>query len=84
MSEERTKLISSDLFAICESVGGNWHYHLFDRKCGKDSKALCGSHTMWSGSPVETWGFKPDHMPTSYCKICEEIALANVTAQAPR
>jgi len=82
MSEERAKLIPSDLFAICESVHGNWHYHLY-AKNGRPSESLCGAWTMWSGAPIDTWGFKPDHMPSSYCSKCEEIALANALVLPP-
>ena len=62
---------------ICESVEANWHYHLFDLKSGKDSKALCGAQTMWSPARISTWGFKSKHMPSSYCSECEKIALSN-------
>ena len=76
-SEERTKLVIIPLFAICESIHGNWHYHLFNRKTGKASEALCGAKTMWSGAPLDTWGFKPEHMPSSYCEDCERISQAS-------
>lgn len=70
-------MIPKEIFSICESVNGNWHYHLFNRKYGKDSIALCGAQTMWSGAPIDTWGFIPEHIPTKYCPKCEKIALSN-------
>ena len=60
-------------FKMCESVSGNWHYHLH-REDDHPSKSLCGASTMHSGAPIDTWGFKPEHMPSSYCKKCESIA----------
>ncbi len=56
---------------ICEGVAGTWHYHLTYNE--KGTNALCGAQTMWSGSPLNSWGFKPNHMPTSYCHKCEKL-----------
>ena len=64
-------------YKMCEGIGGTWRYHL----CRDDSEteALCGKPTMPCRSLISSWGYKPDHMPTSYCKECERIALNSKT-----
>ena len=56
---------------ICEGIAGMWHYHLTVDP--HSSVSLCGKRAMYSGAPLNSWGFIPAHMPTSYCKRCEEI-----------
>lgn len=56
---------------IVEGVAGMWHYHLAD-SAGHPSKSLCGKRTMATGAPLDSWGFKPTHMPTSYCAECDQ------------
>ena len=59
-----------DVVCLREGVGGNWHYHI-----AIGTKPLCGNEdTMECGSPLNSWGFKPDHIPHSYCRTCERVA----------
>lgn len=52
-----------------EGVAGMWHYHL-----SRGGAALCGEpRTMPTHAPRATWGFKPTHMLTSYCRRCDEL-----------
>ena len=60
---------------MCEGVEGMWNYHLCPEDDENGTKSLCGRQTMYSGSPISSWGFKPGHMPSSYCMECEKIAL---------
>lgn len=68
-----SSLFSGDTHKICESRHGNWHYHLCHRH-SSGLKGLCGAETMPCHAPIRTWGFKPDHMPASYCRKCEKLA----------
>jgi hypothetical protein len=69
------KLLSADV-RLCEGVVGMWRYHLCPADDDTGTKSLCGKQTMSCNSPVESWGFKPKHMPSSYCADCERIAIA--------
>jgi len=60
---------------LCEDFNCSWRYHLCAADAKSCSKALCGAVTMQSHATVETWGFKPSHMPTTYCKKCELHAI---------
>lgn len=62
-------------YRIVESIHGTWHYHLTDQPPdGSSAHGLCGARTMRSSAPLSSWGYKPDHMPSSYCKDCEKLA----------
>ena len=63
---------------MCESVHGAWHYHLYDPLRGYATTALCGARTMYCDSPLDSWGFKPEHYPSTYCSECESIAASKV------
>ena len=56
---------------MCEGVEGMWRYHL--REPGK-VKSLCGRTVMLTPAPLDSWGFMPGHMPTSYCWTCRARA----------
>lgn len=58
---------------IVEGVESVWHYHLSET--GENYKpALCGRiEVMKTLIPIGTWGMKGDHIPSSYCKKCNEI-----------
>jgi hypothetical protein len=58
---------------VTEGIASVWHYHLSEAHW--KSRALCGKQAMPTNIPVRTWGFKPDHMPSSYCRVCETKAL---------
>ena len=64
-------------YKIVESITGCWHYHLAPIR-GDNTVALCGKPTMPTGGPIPLnfWGHKSDHIPESYCKVCEKMALA--------
>jgi hypothetical protein len=60
-------------YEIAEGISGMWHYHIRER--GK-MEAACGldaSLVMPTQLPLSSWGFKPGHMPTSYCSKCDVI-----------
>lgn len=60
---------------IVESIHGTWHYHLTDQPAeGSSARALCGARTMHSHAPLDSWGYKPPHMPSNYCRACAAIA----------
>ena len=62
-------------YRVVEGISGVWHYHLTDEpKNGSSAKSICGARTMYSGMPIDSWGYKPTHMPTSYCKECERLS----------
>lgn len=58
---------------IVEGAESVWHYHLSET--GDNGKpSLCGKGIMMQTEiPLSTWNTK-SHIPTSYCKKCEEIA----------
>ena len=58
---------------VVEGISGVWHYHLAKAE-GPFYEALCGARTMYSAAPLDSWGYKPDHMPASYCAECARIA----------
>jgi hypothetical protein len=60
---------------LCEDIHVSWWYHLQPAAAKPGGTALCGARTMVSHATVETWGFKPAHMPTPYCKECELLAI---------
>lgn len=60
---------------LCEDIHVSWRYHLQQAAAQPGSAALCGARTMQSHATVETWGFKPAHMPTAYCRKCELLAI---------
>jgi len=55
---------------IREGVASVWHYHL-----AINDIPICGNkETMSTDLPLDTWGYKSDHIPESYCKECNRIA----------
>ena len=56
---------------LSEGIAGMWHYHYAPK--GRPNESLCGAQAMLTGVPAHTWGFKPDHMPTSYCSTCATL-----------
>ena len=81
-SKERAKeTIAEMLLAVspgvrmCEGISAMWRYHLCLKDDDTGARSLCGRMTMSCNSRIESWGLRPDHMPTSYCSECEEIAL---------
>ena len=56
---------------IVESRTGNWHYHLSDHLDGL--VALCGTKTMHSYAPLDSWGFV-GHLGERYCAECRRLA----------
>lgn len=62
----------ADAYQIVEGVAGVWHYHLAPK--GISATALCGALTMATEAPLSSWGFKPGHIPHSYCSECERMA----------
>jgi len=73
-SFDSSALLSADV-RLCEGIAGMWRYHLCPADDETGTKSLCGKQTMICNSPVDSWGFKSDHMPYSYCAECERIAL---------
>lgn len=61
---------------ICEGQASVWHYHLCWEH-GDSLTAICGAKTMPCSAPLESWGHKPKHMRSSYCKECERLANDN-------
>lgn len=54
---------------LLEGISGVWHYHV-----SSGGKALCGAQrVMGTHAPLSSWGTKPTHMPTSYCKECDRL-----------
>lgn len=53
---------------VVEGVSGVWHYHIAE--VGHETTAICGAKTMPCAAPLSSWGFKPEHMRTSYCAEC--------------
>lgn len=52
---------------LLEGIHGMYHYHL-----SREGKALCGNaRVMRTECRLDSWGFKPGHMSSSYCKECE-------------
>ena len=74
MSDTAEKLALAGV-RIVEGAESTWHYHLCSSMLKRSAQGLCGAATMHSESPIEDWGFRPDHIPMSYCKKCEKIAL---------
>jgi hypothetical protein len=72
-----------DQFQIVEGIGGHWHYHLapVDQSA---AIALCGAMTMSTAAPLSSWGYKPTHIPTSYCETCEQLARQEVHGAGKR
>lgn len=60
---------------VCEGISGIWRYHLCLQTDVHATTALCGRQTMACSCTTESWGFKPEHMPTSYCDECERMAV---------
>lgn len=58
---------------VSEGVSSVWHYHLSTPE--RTSIGICGAWTMPTSIRLDTWGFKPDHMPSSYCHRCEVLAM---------
>ena len=58
---------------MAEGIAGTWHYHVSDNG---GRRGLCNKPTMHSEAPLNTWGFKPEHMPSSYCIECATVAAA--------
>lgn len=56
---------------VSEGISGMWHYHVSDNG---GTRGLCGKQTMSTAVTLQTWGFKPGHMPTRYCKECATLA----------
>ena len=55
---------------IVEGIAGYWHYHVADART--PWAPLCGGGmTMTTFVRWSSWGFKPGHMPKSYCSKCE-------------
>ena len=73
-SDSLSDLLSADV-QICEGVESMWRYHLCHKNDETGTKSLCGARTMSSGAPLDTWGLKPEHIPSTYCADCEGIAL---------
>ena len=64
---------------IWEGVESVWHYHL---STGGRENVLCGNtHVMPTSLPIDSWGFKSDHIHESYCKECERIAFSELTTE---
>ena len=61
-------------YKICEGVAGVWHYHLC-RATSNGCRSLCGKATMPTECPLDPWGYMPEHMPTSYCQKCHDLAI---------
>jgi hypothetical protein len=68
---------SGDVFKIVEGIMGQLHYHL--AMANADGyHSLCGKDTMNRSVRIDSWGFYPKHMPTSYCKECERMAIESL------
>ena len=76
MSDTAEKLALAGV-RIVEGAESTWHYHLCLSVRSTSSAALCGAMTMHAEARIEDWGFRPDHIPMSYCTKCEKIALEN-------
>lgn len=62
---------------LLEGISGYWHYHISRR-----GLAICGERrVMTTHAPRRTWGFKPTHMPTSYCGECDRLYRGNSTGR---
>ena len=59
---------------LVEGVESVWNYHL---AFGPEIRALCnpGRTMMSTGIPLAAWGHR-DHIPSSYCRECERLAIA--------
>jgi len=57
---------------IVEGISSQWHYHL---SMGGREEVLCGEReVMQTSLPLNSWGFKSEHIGETYCKECERIA----------
>ena len=64
------KKSSQPCVKIVESSIGTWHYHL-----QVDGHTLCGEERVMATSVrIESWGYKSEHIPESYCKECDKKA----------
>ena len=59
-----------DGMVIVEGVAGCWHYHI--APADRTAQAYCGAVTMSTHVAWNSWGYKPKHIPHSYCKECGE------------
>lgn len=56
-------------YEIWEGVSGCWHYHI---STGGRKGVQCGDENVMSTDlPLDSWGFKSDHLHETYCKECE-------------
>jgi hypothetical protein len=64
---------TEDGLRLVEGVESVWNYHL---AFGPATKALCDPRrTMMScPAPLSTWGYR-SHIPSSYCRECERLAV---------
>jgi len=70
--KEKITMKKEDL-KIVEGIAGVWHYHLSETG-GNFKPAICGKvEVMHTDIPLRVWGMKDDHIPSSYCKKCNEI-----------
>ena len=67
---------------IAETSYSNWNYHLRlvlpgeEKYSGGAGPALCGQAMGWDTKiPLSVYGNK-DHIPSSYCSKCKELAEA--------
>lgn len=58
---------------IVEGIEGHWSYHIAPID-SDGSKAICGRQTMLTHDRLEFWGYRPSHLPVSYCAECERLA----------
>lgn len=65
------------LFKMGEGIHGTWYYHLREPS---RYVALCGDAVMKTGVPIDSWGFRSDHLNERYCSRCAEKAMALETA----
>lgn len=73
---------SEQIYRICEGRSGMWHYHLCLITDKHSLIAICGAETMHANAPLETWGHKSDHIPDSYCEVCDQLAQNNQEMKA--
>jgi len=81
----KNELNNEMLLMIAETSTSMWNYHLREVLPGQEKysggagPALCGRPLGWDTKiPLTAWGNYGDgHIPESYCKECERIAIEN-------
>jgi hypothetical protein len=59
-------------YVVTEGIEGRHHYHVSNVL--NKAVALCGSKTMHTNIPMETWGQAADHLHAAWCGVCPRMS----------